>query len=478
MILALVIIFFISWQQTKNIHRDPSTLINKYYRLKKTNPIAAHQALQILLAQDSTYLPALREMSSHVPTTSTIPKKTLYQQGFSLQFSHLYTEDEPLLKVSSPLTSPCTTCSEKPTQSSIQRLSLPKSKMKFRQSITPNHPSTNQVMRFKQAGYLAIKHHQLRAAIKYFSKAYALTHQPRLAMQLGYLYDTIDDKPKAYQFFKLATKSKDPTRALCAENAMTNLSGLQTKTLSKPYFSEAFFNPFSQSRFGLTVRPLVVRLGIEQPNNLQSRQYLFLRRTDDNRSKNLGELSQIYEDNVQIIGVGGQLTPIKGLPVVTFLETGAAYDLIYRNRNRWRGDVRTGLMYYDQFGARPAYFDKVNMRSHYYSDLYGEATYFSRYNNNVIAGVKTHQGIRLLQYHTSMLSLYATGRMIADTKREFFNNFAEVGPGVEFIPNNRLNLKVLFEHVNGVYLPAGATPNPYGKYYKNTLVQLLLYVKI
>ena len=283
------------------------------------------------------------------------------------------------------------------------------------------------VQALKERGFMAIKLGHTLEAIDYFTRAYALTYQPDLAMQLGYLYDQINNKPKAYQYFKLAARSPNQPLALNAENALTNLSGLQIKALPAPYFSEVFFTPFSQSRFGITVRPFIARLGIEQNNRLHTRQYVFFRRTDDNQSANLGQVSQIYEDDVQIEGVGGQITPFPSVPIVGFVETGVAYDLVFRNRDRWRGDLRGGVMYYNQFGTAPAYFDKLTLGHTYYSDLYGDATYYSRYNNNVIGGVRTHQGIHLLQYHSSMLNAYVTGRVIADTQRQFFNNFAEVG---------------------------------------------------
>ena len=77
-----------------------------------------------------------------------------------------------------------------------------------------------------------------------------------------------------------------------------------------------------------------------------------------------------------------------------------------------------------------------------------------------------------------MLNLYMTGRVFGDTRREFFNNYAEVGPGIAFVPSNRFNLQLRVEQVKGVYLPAGATVNPYAKYYTSQYIQLLFYVKI
>ncbi|WP_298625564.1 hypothetical protein, partial [uncultured Legionella sp.] len=344
------------------------------------------------------------------------------------------------------------------------------------QKIINKYP--NNTTALKEGGFLAIEKGERTKAIAYFTKAYELTYQPDIAMQLGYLYDQTPNKYLAYHYFKLATLSDDYNLELRAQNALTNLAGLQTKALPSPYFGELFFDPFSQSRFGLTVRPLVARLGVESTNQLQTKTYLVFRQTEDNKSLNSGQVPQIYEDNVRIIGAGLQVTPFKVLPMVAFVEAGRAYDLVYRDRDRWRGDLRGGLMYYNEFGAKPAYFSQLKIGTKYYSTLYGDVTYFSRYDNNVIATIKTHQGIRFLQYHSSMINLYLSGRVIEDTRREFFNNIAEVGPGIGFTPSNRYRVQLRFEHIKGAYLPAGRSINPYGKYYTNNTVQLFVYLKI
>ena len=336
----------------------------------------------------------------------------------------------------------------------------------------------NDVQALKEAGFLAVADGRKVEAAAYFTRAYALSHQPDIAMQLGYLYEQLNDIPMAYHYFHLATHADDKKIALCDENQLTNCVGQQTKTLPAPYFAEAFFNPFTQDYFGLTVLPFVGRLGLEQNNRFRTKEYVFLRRTQDNRSATLGQISQIYEDDVQIMGAGLQVRPFKPFPMIAFVEAGEAYDLVYRNRNRWRGDLRSGLMYYQDFGTRPAYFNDIKVGHDYYSDWYGDVTYFSRYNNNVIGLIRTHQGIRLLQYQSSMVNVYITGRVISDTRREFYNNIAEIGPGISFVPSNRLNVQLRYERVNGVYLPAGASVNPYNKYYTNQVLQLLIYVKL
>ncbi len=333
----------------------------------------------------------------------------------------------------------------------------------------------------KEAAFLAIELHQKALAIDYLTRAYAITHDSQLAMQLAYLYNESQQNKIAYRYFQWATYPPT-TRAteLTAENAMTTLRGQQTKLLAPPYFGEFFAMPFTQTRFGLTVTQFIERLGVEQSNAWRTREYIFSQTTDDNQSKaaRLGQISQIFEDDVQIIGVGAQMSPLKNVPLFLYGEMGAAYDLVYRDRPRWRSDFRGGYMYYQEAGKPHAYYTEPRWSLDYYSLYYNDLTYFSRYQNNVIGVAKSHQGIHLLQYKSSVVNLYARGIVVYDVQRLFYNNYAEIGPGIGFIPSNRYNLEVRYDLIRGAYLPAGAVPNPYGKYYNNQLLQLLLYVKI
>jgi tetratricopeptide (TPR) repeat protein len=538
LLLLLVVLVFAALKQSKELRRDPVVLMNKYYRFKQIDPEIAKKSLLIILKQDAHYLPALAEYSQWalndhdlkqaqhsleelhrlLPNNDTYTfqlgylyyKKGNWEEAKGLFMGllthapgHLKIETERAItgmasylpnyqyqtKVETPGDSHVSLDSQNPLSKLIKRnkpsllelFYFHKDKHKARakqllKKLLLQQPANEQAL--QEAGFIAIHEQHPAEAIHYFSRAHALTYHPHTAMQLAYLYDAMGDKPTAYKYFKLVSQSNDKLLALKAQNAMTNLAGLQTKALPPPYFSEVFFTPFTQSRFGLTVTPFIARLGVEQHNYFQTREYVFFRRTQDNRSANLGELSQIYEDNVQITGIGGQFIPFRKLPIVGFLEAGEAYDLIYMNRNRWRGDLRGGFMFYQECGAKPAYFDKITIGRGFYSTWYGDITYFSRYNNNVIGLGRTHQGIRLLQYKSSMVNLYVTGRILGDTNRDFFNNFAEIGPGISFIPTNRFNVQLRLEHVNGVYLPAGALVNPYGKYYTNNVIQLLFYVRV
>lgn len=531
LIVVLILFLFEAIHQSKRLYRDPRFLMDKYYQLKNSHPAAANKALLIVLKQDGFYLPALRESSqwylheNNFEQALPLLKKlhalmpennqytyqlgyVYYQQGEWRKATALFsrmTQDvsgrfvipaqQALNAMASylPYYANYASTYSMAAQPKIATIPMKMSSYPWSDNRAVQEPENNKelpknnnanaanpIQTLKQKGYTATAQGNRIMAINYFTKAYAKTHDPSLAMQLGYLYDGLNDKPKAYTYFQQATASHDPVMKFNAENALTNLAGTQTKALPTPYFGEVFFNPFTQSRFGLTVRPLVARAGVEQANRLKTKEYVFLRRTDDGRSENLGQISQIYEDNVQITGMGVQVTPIPSFqPLIGFFEAGAAYDLVFRDRDRWRSDFRGGFMYYQDFGKQPAYYDKFTVGFCYYSDWYGDATYFSRYNNNVIGGIRTRQGIRLFQYHSSMLNLYMVGRVLGDTQHVFYNNYAEVGPGIAFVPSNRFNVQLRFEHVKGFYLPASSIPsNPYDKHYTNNFLQLLFYVKI
>lgn len=484
-LIGLVLFVLKAVHQSKIVPRDLRVLMNQYYRLKLSHPIAARHALQLVLQQDKNYLPALKESSQWYlydhqlararPVLERLHALLPNHQQYAFQLGTVYYQQGQWHKA-------CVIFSHLAHHSTGAMAYFAQQSLDAMASFVPYYADFARVSYQTSSGFI-----DAARSVPNLQRTRKLNLVPtnerdptNQSMQLGYYYDGLNDKPKAYSYFQQAAKSCDPVVKCSANAALTNLAGMQTKALPTPYFGEFFFNPFTQSRFGLTVRPMVARLGVEQANRYRTKEYVFFRRTDDNRSENLGQVSQIYEDDVEITGMGVQVTPLPRFqPLVGFFEAGIAYDLVYRDRDRYRSDFRGGLMYYQEFGKKPAYYGKLTASTDYYSNWYADMTYFSRYNNNVIGGIRTHQGIRLLQYHSSMINLYVVGRVLGDTQHVFYNNYAEVGPAIAFIPSNRWNLQLRFEHVNGMYLPASAIPaNPYAKHYTNNILQLLFYVKL
>ena len=509
----------------RDLKRDPQVLMNTYYQIKSSRPNLAHEALQIILRQDENYLPALIELSQWliqearfdeaIPLLERLHKLLPRERKYTIQLAQTYYKtgdwvasrrlflelsDHKALRAMASFVPnykdwadaqffdrsrpgsylhPYTLAYSSPYLDAFYALKKakdPKARA-YIEMINRTHPMDAKAL--EEAGVLAIQEQRIEDAVELFTRAYAITGEPRLAMQIGYLYSGLGLNKHAYNYFERATVSKNEKLSLLAEDAMTRLAGQQTKAFPKPYYGEFFFTPFTQNRFGITVNQFIGRLGVELPLPMAPRVYSFTRRTQDNRENNTGELTQLYEDNVWVTGMGGQLFPFEKVPLFIYVEGGAAHDLFFRARRRWRPDLRAGFMYYQETGARPSYYSKPKYSTDYYSTWYAEMTYFSRYDNNVIASIRTHQGIRLIQYKSSMIDLFVRGRVIEDTRRDFYNNFAELGPALAIVPSNRYNVEIHLDYINGMYLPAGgAQRNPYNKYYSNKRALLLAYVKI
>jgi len=526
--LLLILCAFIAYMHIGILKRDPVVLMNIYYQKKISNPKIARQALEILLKQDAQHLLALVELSQWLiqkkdfmgalPWVERLHQQLPDNKQYMFQLAYLYYKTgfweraEPLFFT---LTKEPRSPWYRPAREALRGMMsfIPHYKdwveaqflyptwsvddlenayldtfyhlrkqdsAKARVYIEAmNHTHPEHVRGLKEAGFLALQEGRIEDAVRIFKRVYTLSGNPEDAMQIGYLYSSLNQNKKAYHYFNRATESQNPKLSWLAQDALTRFAGQQTKAFPEPYYGEFFAMPFTQNRFGITVSQFIGRLGVELSLPMKPRIYTFTRRTQDNRANDLGELTQLYEDNVWVTGLGWQAFPFKQLPLFIYVEAGGAYDLFPRARDRWRPDLRAGFMYYQEVGARPSYFFEPKYSMNYYGIWYAEMTYFSRYDNNVIASVRTHQGVRLFQYKSSMVNLFIRGRVIEDTRRDFYNNFAELGPGLAIIPSNRYNFEIHLDYINGMYLPVGGRQiNPYGKYYSNKRALLQFYVKV
>ncbi len=335
----------------------------------------------------------------------------------------------------------------------------------------------NDVLILKEAGYLALKNKNNLYAYYYFCRAYALTKDPTLALQNGYILDGLRRRREAYLYFDLATKSKNTEERMKAELAKTNLRGSQTIIFSEPFYAELFYDPFYFSRFKLLVSQAIARAGVVLWEKYNLKAYLSYRRTEDNKSGTSGIISNIFEDNAAITAIGMSGTPFPSQPFLLFAEWGKAVDLVYRNRSRWRSDFRGGAVYYNEWGYGADYTLTPVMRLKFKADLYADAIYYSRYID-WIGTARFRPGIELLRYGSTSLFIYYKIFLIQDTNRDFYNNLVEYGPGIAFTPSDRYNITIRYECLNGHYLPSGGRfRNPYSMNYHNSMTQLNIYFR-
>ena len=82
------------------------------------------------------------------------------------------------------------------------------------------------------------------------------------------------------------------------------------------------------------------------------------------------------------------------------------------------------------------------------ADLYADANFFTRFDDNFIATVRARPGIRVMEMAFSNIDLYVLVFGSVDSDRLDFNNVIEVGPGMVYTPRTDLNLRL---RVEGVY---------------------------
>lgn len=336
----------------------------------------------------------------------------------------------------------------------------------------------NNLVALKETGYLYLTYGNQAAALPFFFRAYALTHDPHLAMQIAYCYNILGDNRSAYRYFSLATlnSSTDPELNLKAQIAMTNLAGFQMKILPNPFYAEIYYAPFYFNRFRLVVNPFVARFGMILNKDYNVRLYTSFSWSRDDRSSASTQISQIYNDDIALTSLGLSAQPIKKFPLIAFAQVGRAYDLL-GVQPIWRNDFRGGFVYFNRWGASPTFSENAAFPIKWVGSMYADAIYYSRYQDT-ISDSRLRQGLRIFQAQSTEVDFYLTGHMILDTKHEFYNNIIEYGPGIAIIPSTRYNNSIRLESLRGYYLPVNSpSPNPYGSHYTNQVIQLETYLQ-
>ncbi|CAM2765770.1 tetratricopeptide repeat protein [Legionella worsleiensis] len=358
----------------------------------------------------------------------------------------------------------------------------PEVALKTINTLLAMHPDDLRTL--KEAAYFAVAQKNTQWALDLWLHAYQLESNPEYALSIAYLYDAQQNKPKAFHYFDLASQTANKDIKTKAELAMTNMGGSQFKFLPNPYFVEFYSAPFYFSRFDLGVLPTITRAGITLNETHHTDAYLTWRRTKDNRSGTAQDLliqnsiSQIFEDNVAIYAVGLRTYPWTTLPLQLFVEAGQAEDLVYRNRPKWKNDLRGGLVYFNAWGELPTWTERLSFPFKWIASLYADVIYYSRYDDNIIGTSWFRPGLRVATFQSASLDFYLANYLILDKNKEFYNNVYALGPGMAFKPTNRINVLLRLESLQNYYIPVSSpTPNPYRSKYYNNLAMAEIYFR-
>ena len=298
---------------------------------------------------------------------------------------------------------------------------------------------------WKSLTYLQIRLNKQDQALHSVRKASQLAPQDdQLKLQEAYLLNQLKRDREALPIFKMLAQSNDVGIATKAQQAVQNLSGGTVK----PVFKDIYFAPSYESRYDDFIFPLKMRYGRNLDKG-RAQVYGFMNLNRDTKSRG-GVRPEIIDENAVTVGVGANYQPWLSIPIRAYLELGGSYDLIDRNRDKFRESVVGGVTGYQEWYANPSVENRT-VWNDYFTDLYGNVASYSREDYNVIADLRLRSGFNVYRGETGTVQAYAKLHALADSEGENYNNLFEYGAGVAWQPFNYVPVKVRVERLYGHY---------------------------
>ncbi|ENX40447.1 tetratricopeptide repeat protein [Acinetobacter sp. NIPH 2100] len=320
---------------------------------------------------------------------------------------------------------------------------------------------------WKSLTYLQIRLNKQNDALQSVRKAEQLAPQDdQLKLQEAYLLNQQKRNKEALVIFKGLSTSSDADIAEKAQQAVQNLSGPTVPST----FKDVYFAPSYESRYDDFIFPLKMRYG-KNLDNGRAQVYGFVNLNRDTKSKG-GVRPEIIDENAVTVGIGANYQPWQSIPVRAYLEVGGSYDLIDRNRDKFRESVVGGVTGYQEWYANPA-VEQRTVWNDYFTDLYGNVASYSREDYNVIADLRLRSGFNVYRGEVGTVQAYGKLHTLADSEGENYNNLFEYGAGVAWQPFNYIPVKLRVERLYGHYFKdalADGTEN-----YNNTRTELVFY---
>lgn len=320
---------------------------------------------------------------------------------------------------------------------------------------------------WKSLTYLQIRLNKQNEAIQSVRKAEQLAPQDeQLKLQEAYLLNQQKRNKEALVIFKDLSASSDPEIASKAQQSVLNLSASAVPST----FKDVYFAPSYESRYDDFIFPLKMRYG-KNLDNGRAQVYGFVNLNRDTKSKG-GVRPEIIDENAVTVGVGANYQPWQSIPVRAYLEVGGSYDLIDRNRDKFRESVVGGVTGYQEWYANPA-VEQRTIWNDYFTDLYGNVASYSREDYNVIADLRLRSGFNVYRGEAGTVQTYGKLHTLADSEGENYNNLFEYGAGVAWQPFNYVPVKLRVERLYGRYFKDALADGT--DTYNNTRTELVFY---
>jgi len=131
-------------------------------------------------------------------------------------------------------------------------------------------------------------------------------------------------------------------------------------------------------------------------------------------------------------------------------------------------DFRTGLIFW--YGKSKWFTSDAFISFHFKPalEIYSDISYYQKQRHNIIGYANIKYGVEFLRIWKMSLMGYGVLYLAKDTKKDFWNNKADIGPGFWIKPLRNLELKFIFEWLYGSYFGIeGINKNPYPKHFKD-----------
>jgi hypothetical protein len=111
-----------------------------------------------------------------------------------------------------------------------------------------------------------------------------------------------------------------------------------------------------------------------------------------------------------------------------------------------------------------------------WSEVYADANYLDKDDYNFIYYIESKMGLQLLRVNKTRLDLYGVVYAYYDKNADFWNNHADVAPGIRFTPWGEIDLNIRLEYVWGQYYDRlGRYENPYALKYEDVRIGLFFW---
>lgn len=321
--------------------------------------------------------------------------------------------------------------------------------LKLPQSLKSNSASPQQTSgEAKALADKSLKAGYLKDALKYLT----LAHEQDpvdfgVMLKLGWLYNVLHDDREAIKWFDMASKSPDASVSAEAGKAYRNLAPeferFRTTAWLFPFFSSRWHDAFGYGQIKTEIK-----LG-----NLPIHPYLSTRFVGDERGTAGSTLSnptpQYLSESSFIFAIGVATTPLHG--VTGWFEAGTAVNYLTSRTDVGAAipDYRGGVSYAKGFGHL------LNGSKGLFFETNEDSVFVSRFQNDMLLYSQNRGGYTFAPTEGCgglQAQLYWNVNGTVDRLRQYWANYAEIGPGLRFRFHN-LPKSMVFSvnFVRGVY---------------------------